>query len=948
MEVYDQEHHFPAVLRCGHHAGEPCMREWLRTQRKCPTCRTNAKPGHMARLYNLPTVAAAVGGNGGGAAAPSAAAAAPQVAQSQLAEREIMLQAAQRAKAKAEEDARRAQQVAQEREAEAKRYKLHAEALLAELAAKERRHQAELAERERSTRQALAAAAAAAAPAVQVQPAPAGALPPPPHLHGLGQGQPMQQQQQLPYAHLHHGQHQHHRAWHQAQQPQRGPQPSHQPHHLGAPGPLITGGWPQPGSAAGSALHSAGPASANGAAPGGAHMLGGHGARGASSSTASSASASTHVSGVLAPPPPPPTAAAPPGGPGPRSGAAPHDANGPLPASWTSGPKSAPGAGQLGCVPGMPPGYAPPPGAMWGHFQPQGSGTPPPPLSAATQAHGAAASQLDGTRGAADTGASGRFAPSPYPSSHAPLHHGPGATQHPQPCTPYQAGAGSAAAAGVAGPGGAGGRPALFERVFAVPTEGCRFVAVDAEQGRLLATESSSGGGGSSTCIRKISLVSPESSTRIRLPANAGLVTDLQLPPPSARSGGGAVAPAAQRLVAVVSRGAGLCLACPRADSVVATFSGLPAKAMSCSWVGSSSSSSSSGSSGGSSAGGSGHLLLAGLERGSLALLDVRRPDRPVAVMAVLANTQRCAQMPVRTVAALPTALAAAAALLPVSPAGLAVQGKAAAAGSAAATSLWPACAISCPRGAWLMVPTEAAAAGGAADGGSSGGVSSGTEAAAAGGGSGTALLQLDGGFGAGGNLQIESLAVHWHQGEEQAAAAGSGDGASCRSGGSTWGSWRAALSWRPADVAAGPMTAGPRHEIGRINATGPVPFMHEVTVSDYTRIGHQAVRSCMVPAAGGSMFGGGEAAAAAEQPGLLLASSDDRTCTPLIWSLGCGSGPGAAAAAAGGPVLLQSLEPHPSAVNCLAAGGAVGGSTTCFLACGSESRVTVYRRRCE
>lgn len=294
-----------------------------------------------------------------------------------------------------------------------------------------------------------------------------------------------------------------------------------------------------------------------------------------------------------------------------------------------------------------------------------------------------------------------------------------------------------------------------------------------------------------------------QSSTRIRLPANAGLVTDLQLPPPDCGS-----APAAQRLVAVVARGAGLCLACPQADSVVASFKGLPTRAVSCSWVGSSSGGSSS-SNGSSSSGG--HLLLAGLEQGNLALLDVRRPDRPVAVLPVLANTQRCAQMPVRTVVALPAA-----------PAGVG-------AAPTPTCSLWPTCAISCPRGAWLMVPAEAR---GAADdsGGTwpaatatGDGVIQGGGAAAA---AGTALLQLDGGFGAGGNLQIESLAVHW----QEEAAGSSGDAISGHSSGGG-GGWRAALSWRPSHASGGggPMAAGPRHEVGRLQGAGPVAFKHEV-----------------------------------------------------------------------------------------------------------------------
>eukprot|EP00198_Chlamydomonas_reinhardtii_P003139 XP_001692475.1 predicted protein [Chlamydomonas reinhardtii] len=499
----------------------------------------------MVRVYNLPTVAAAgAGGSGNGGssaagAAPAAAAApAAPVSQSQLAERELMLQAAQRAKSKAEEDARQAQRLAQEREAEAKRYKLHVEALLAEMAKKDKRYQEQLAEQERSARQAVAAAAAP--PVLPLQPA--------------------QQQYHHPGQQLygHHQHQQHPRAW--PLQPPHGPhapqQQQQQPHgqgppHQGAPG------LPQ------------GPNGTNGT------NGSGHG----TSSSASSSSASTNVSGVLRPP----------SAVGPVAGAGSHDAaSGPLPAAWASGPK--------------PPAAAVAP-----------SGRPGSP-----DAPGAS---VDGG------GGSGRFASSPYPWSHASLH-GSGATQQPQSHTPHQA-------AGY--PGTATGRPALFERVFGVAMEGCRFVAVDAERGRLLATESSGIGGGN-TFIRKISLASPESSTRIRLPANAGLVTDLQLPPPDCGS-----APAAQRLVAVVARGAGLCLACPQADSVVASFKGLPTRAVSCSWVGSSSGGSSS-SNGSSSSGG--HLLLAGLEQGNLALLDVRRPDRPVAVLPVLANTQRCAQMP--------------------------------------------------------------------------------------------------------------------------------------------------------------------------------------------------------------------------------------------------------------------------------------------------------------
>lgn len=111
-----------------------------------------------------------------------------------------------------------------------------------------------------------------------------------------------------------------------------------------------------------------------------------------------------------------------------------------------------------------------------------------------------------------------------------------------------------------------------------------------------------------------------------------------------------------------------------------------------------------------------------------------------------------------------------------------------------------------------------------------------------------------------------------------------------------------------------------------------------QVTVSEYSRCELQTVRSCLVPVSSTS------GSATAEDPWLLLASSDDRTCTPLIWSLGCGSGPAAGS-------LLQRLDPHPTALNCLAAGaGADAGPDggTSFLACGSESRVAVYRRRCE
>ncbi|KXZ53643.1 hypothetical protein GPECTOR_6g560 [Gonium pectorale] len=261
-------------------------------------------------------------------------------------------------------------------------------------------------------------------------------------------------------------------------------------------------------------------------------------------------------------------------------------------------------------------------------------------------------------------------------------------------------------------------------------------------------------------------MVSPECSIRIRLPGIPGIVLDLQLSP----------APAGpSRLAAVAAFGSGLCLVSPQSDTVVATFGGLQYRPYSCSWLPSASATpqaahAASRPATATSAGE--HLLVAGLEKGHLALLDIRRTDRPVALASVL--PRQCGLLPVRTVAALPPDVAATTAT------------------TGAGGVCWPSVALCCNKGAWLL-PGGATAEG-----------NPGVDSAV------PNLLPLDGGYGAG-SMQIESLAVH--------CAGAGGEGA---------GIGRIALSWRPGD---GPLGggAGPRHEIGLLGADPRTPYKHEV-----------------------------------------------------------------------------------------------------------------------
>lgn len=429
-----------------------------------------------------------------------------------------------------------------------------------------------------------------------------------------------------------------------------------------------------------------------------------------------------------------------------------------------------------------------------------------------------------------------------------------------------------------------------------------------------------------------------------------------------------------------MTRGSGLALLHPRHDSVVATFSQLPHRPHSCAWLPDSRGE---------------HMLVAGLEKGVLALLDARMTRGSVGLVSALEGTG-CPPLPVHTVAALPPG---------------ALQVPAAAAAAAAATDAdWPVVALACVRGAFVFTGTIAMDTGSQVPG----------------------VLPMDGGFADSRGMQVEGLAVAW----ETAAGAGTGaehgmPGGAAGADGSE-AAWRAALSWRPMGGGAGAAAGGvggsgpgPRIEVGLLS-TGPVwdvrrAFRHEVgregtgkrrrcvlvwvgqspgsrshsgvqvvcttnslylvarpnrsqcqrikTVArgafpkppplncspallplpplpqltltgGYTR-GTALVRSCFVPPPHTTHTHNPYTSAhtsAMAAPGLLLASTDEASRCPLLWSLGSRA-------------VVQALDPHPMAPTCLAAvglGQGLGayGGYDCLLAAASQTQVALYRRR--
>lgn len=437
---------------------------------------------------------------------------------------------------------------------------------------------------------------------------------------------------------------------------------------------------------------------------------------------------------------------------------------------------------------------------------------------------------------------------------------------------------------------GAGG---LFERAWAAPlcVVGCRVVALSPTGGWLLAPETREGG---KAWVTKVSVPCPESCVRIPLPDGAGTATDLQLPPATCP------VPPDRHLAALVTRGSGLALLHPRHDSVVATFSQLPHRPHSCAWLPDSRGE---------------HMLVAGLEKGVLALLDARMTRGSVGLVSALEGTG-CPPLPVHTVAALPPG---------------ALQVPAAAAAAAAATDAdWPVVALACVRGAFVFTGTIAMDTGSQVPG----------------------VLPMDGGFADSRGMQVEGLAVAW----ETAAGAGTGaehgmPGGAAGADGSE-AAWRAALSWRPMGGGAGAAAGGvggsgpgPRIEVGLLS-TGPVwdvrrAFRHELTLTGgYTR-GTALVRSCFVPPPHTTHTHNPYTSAhtsAMAAPGLLLASTDEASRCPLLWSLGSRA-------------VVQALDPHPMAPTCLAAvglGQGLGayGGYDCLLAAASQTQVALYRRR--
>lgn len=268
---------------------------------------------------------------------------------------------------------------------------------------------------------------------------------------------------------------------------------------------------------------------------------------------------------------------------------------------------------------------------------------------------------------------------------------------------------------------------------------------------------------------------------RIPLPDGAGTATDLQLPPATCP------VPPDRHLAALVTRNSGLALLHPRHDSVVATFSQIPHRPHSCAWLPDSRGE---------------HMLVAGLEKGVLALLDARMTRGTVGMVSALEGTG-CPPLPLHTVAALPPG---------------ALQGPAAAA-VAATDADWPVVALACVRGAFLFTGTAAMETGSQVPG----------------------VLPMDGGFADSRGMQVEGLAVALGTGA--AAAAGHGMAGSAEGANGSEAAWRAALSWRPMGggpgagaglgAAAGGGGPGPRIEVGLLS-TGPVwdvrrAFRHEV-----------------------------------------------------------------------------------------------------------------------
>ncbi|GFR44085.1 hypothetical protein Agub_g5247, partial [Astrephomene gubernaculifera] len=442
---------------------------------------------------------------------------------------------------------------------------------------------------------------------------------------------------------------------------------------------------------------------------------------------------------------------------------------------------------------------------------------------------------------------------------------------------------GGSGGVGFGGPAAAAGSVGRFERMFSLPVEGCRLLALDVPGSRVLVSETKGAGMGSSF-IRKISLYAPECNTRIHLPANTSLVCDMQLQPTSTTSSTTAPFPPGSSstsnscLAAVATWGAGLCLVCPRSEAVVAAFTGLPYRPCSCSWVPYNE-----------------HLLVAGLEKGHLALLDNRRTDRTLAVLAALKDAPRgAANMPVRNVAALPLTAPGAAAAGGAdggnpTPLTGAVSGDGVRSGGGV---VWPHAALSCPGGAWLMV---GGSAGDAEDHPGVGGSLRGATTSAAAAPTFGTLLSLDGGFGAG-SMNVESMAVfHQATGGWYGWGGGSGVGMASADGvGQPQQSWRVALSWTPkaSGRLGGIGAGGPRHEVGIMRLDAQAPYVHEATVSLYSRRGDPKVRSCLLPAsASHAPSHHRNPMQPHQQPreaggGLLLASSDDVTHEPLIYAL--------------------------------------------------------------
>ncbi|GIM03720.1 hypothetical protein Vretimale_8385 [Volvox reticuliferus] len=814
----DDSNHRPATLRCGHVAGDSCLRRWLRDKKFCPSCRKPAKLKDMTPIYNLPT-RVVLAANGAGSAAVTAAA--PNA--EELAQKELMLQKVQRAYSEKEKEARLQ---AEEAQFQARQAKRRAE----EANAKEQEVKWLRLELENAKRQLAAQQHPQAWP-----PATAG---------GWGNPGPNSN----PSSDL--------------AQPQR-----QQPGAIssnGDSGDVSTDAavrFTLPPPALVRCQGRSDPRLAPGANVIGVHL---HPHELPASSQWVSAHAAQPLGNIVG------------------RGAAASDV--PVNNWMPQARGSVPVAGGLVAL--VPP---PPAGSMWGHFS---------------------ASEVVTARSHRSAGDMQRH--SLRPDSTRVTHYGAAARWPPAPLA-------TGIGAWDGGGGVAGGMDlssssrALFDPLFGLEVEGCRLLALDAAGARLLVSEMRSGGtaGGGTSCsfIRKISMHAPESQTRVRLRDDAGIVYDMQLPDVAAAP----AAAAGPRLLAVATQGAGLCLACPQSDNVVATFKGLPYKAWSCSWVPAAAGRDGSGG-GSNSAGPYGeNLLVAGLAMGHIALLDIRRTDQPVAVLPALQNQamRGCAQMPIRTVTA-----------LPCGPDG---AGYAAAAGGGGV--LWPTCALSCPKCAWLMV-----------DGGE--GRGDGLAEAKP-----PSLLCIDGGFGSGG-MQLESLSAYpsdW----DWRGRGGSGVGGR---------PWRVVLSWRSADNnGAGGRAAGPRHEVGLLHTDEQAPYKHEATVTDYTRRGIQAVRSCLVPLGPSaptqhqppySRHQDGEVNRVTSESSeeVLLVSSDDDTRQPLVWSLRASSTGGGDG---GGPQIVQRLERHPEVPSCMVASSRSGGAGgEWYLGCGSQRRVFVYRRR--